>query len=405
MPNAITLTVSQLNEYVKALFDSSELLGDIYIKGEISNFTNHYKSGHLYFSLKDNDSLLKCVMFRSSAQYLKFVPENGMKVIVRGSVSVFQRDGVYQLYAAEIQPDGIGSLYLAFEQLKEKLSVMGLFSEEHKKPIPRFPQKIGIITAETGAAVADMKNIISRRYPLAEILIYPSLVQGPQAPDELCRGISYFNLRKNVDTIIIGRGGGSIEDLWAFNSEMLAYEIYNCDIPVISAVGHETDFTICDFVSDLRAPTPSAAAELAVPDISEVSNILHSYSGKMKHLAETKLSVCKNELLRVSSNKMFKDPINYTEKLKDKVSGYSVLFNSHIQRQLDLKKSALSEKASALSALSPLSVIKRGYSIVTDNSGKTIGDVKKLSVGETVNIRFGKGQAKATINEIKKGVR
>ncbi len=406
MPNAITLTVSQLNEYVKALLDSSELLNDIYIKGEISNFTNHYKSGHLYFSLKDKDSLLKCVMFRSSAQYLKFVPEDGMKVIVRGNVSVFQRDGVYQLYANEIQPDGVGSLYLAFEQLKEKLSLMGLFAEEYKKTIPKFPNRIGIITADTGAAVADMKNILSRRYPLAEILIYPSLVQGPGAPEQLCSGLRYFNKRKNVDTIIIGRGGGSIEDLWAFNSEMLAHEVFSSEIPVISAVGHETDFTICDFVADLRAPTPSAAAELAVPDMSELRNILNGYSAELRLLTEKKISYCKNELARVSSCGMLYDPSYYTEKLKERVSTYTVTFNSSIKRHTELKKSELSKRASQLSALSPLSVIARGYSIITDENGKTISNAKKLSVGDSVDIRFAKGRAKATVNEIQqKGVK
>lgn len=406
MSNAITLTVSQLNEYVKALIDSSELLNDIYIKGEISNFTNHYKSGHLYFSLKDKDSLLKCVMFRSSTQYLKFVPEDGMKVIVRGNVSVFQRDGVYQLYANEIQPDGVGSLYLAFEQLKEKLSSMGLFSEEYKKPIPKFPKRIGIITADTGAAVADMKNILSRRYPLAEILIYPSLVQGPGAPEQLCSGLRYFNKNKNVDTIIIGRGGGSIEDLWAFNSEMLAHEVFSSEIPVISAVGHETDFTICDFVADLRAPTPSAAAELAVPDTSELKNILNGYSAELRLLTEKKISYCKNELARVSSHGMLYDPSYYTNKYKERVSAYTVTLNSSVKRHTELKKSELSKRASRLSALSPLSVIARGYSIVTDENGKTVSDAKKLYVGAGIDIRFAKGKAKATVNEIQqKGVK
>lgn len=406
MSNAITITVSQLNEYVKALIDSSELLNDIYIKGEISNFTNHYKSGHLYFSLKDKDSLLKCVMFRSSAQYLKFVPEDGMKVIVRGNVSVFQRDGVYQLHASEIQPDGVGSLYLAFEQLKEKLSSMGLFSEEYKKPIPKFPKRIGIITADTGAAVADMKNILSRRYPLAEILVYPSLVQGPGAPEQLCSGLRYFNKNKNVDTIIIGRGGGSIEDLWAFNSEMLAHEVFSSEIPVISAVGHETDFTICDFVADLRAPTPSAAAELAVPDTSELKNILNGYSAELRLLTEKKISYCKNELARVSSHGMLYDPSYYTNKYKERVSAYTVTLNSSVKRHTELKKSELSKRASRLSALSPLSVIARGYSIVTDENGKTVSDAKKLYVGAGIDIRFAKGKAKATVNEIQqKGVK
>ena len=403
MSNAITLTVSQLNEYIKALLDSQELLGDIYIKGEISNFTNHYKSGHMYFSLKDSDSVLKSVMFRSYASYLKFVPENGMKVIVRGSVSAFPRDGVYQLYAKEIQPDGVGSLYLAYEQLKEKLFSMGLFDEEHKKTIPRYPSKIGIITADTGAAVADMKNILSRRYPIAEIYIYPSLVQGTGAPAELCEGIRFFNEKLHVDTVIIGRGGGSIEDLWAFNSEMLAHEIYNSRIPVISAVGHETDFTICDFVADLRAPTPSAAAELAVPEISDILSTVANHSAIIKKLTESKIKNTKTQLAVLSKSKTFTSPLYYTERLREKTNILSEKIVCCAKKQLSDKKKDLSEAAGRLSALSPLSVMARGYSIVSTDDGKAVTSAKQLSKGKELDLRFSDGKAKATVTEIIKG--
>ena len=403
MSNAITLTVSQLNEYIKALLDSQQILGDIYIKGEISNFTNHYKSGHMYFSLKDSESCLKAVMFRSYASYLKFVPENGMKVIVRGSISAFPRDGVYQLYAKEIQPDGVGSLYLAYEQLKEKLQLMGLFDEQHKRPIPRFPSKIGIITADTGAAVADMKNILSRRYPIAEIFIYPSLVQGSGAPAELCEGIRFFNEKFPVDTIIIGRGGGSIEDLWAFNSEMLAHEVFNSDIPVISAVGHETDFTICDFVADLRAPTPSAAAELAVPEISEIASTFASYSGIIKNLTEAKVKDAKATLAVLSKSKMFASPLFYTDRLKEKCALAAEKIQSGAQKILTDRKNALSSKAGKISALSPLSVMARGYSIITSDDGNAVTSTEQLSPEQNLNIRFSDGYAKAKITEITKG--
>lgn len=403
MQSAITLTVSQLNEYIKALLDSSELLGNIYIKGEISNFTNHYKTGHLYFSLKDESALLKAVMFRSSKVKLKFIPENGMKVIVRGRISVFPRDGVYQMYAEEIQPDGVGALYLAYEQLKERLFLSGLFDEDHKIPIPRYPEKIGIITANTGAAVADMKNIISRRYPPAEIIIYPSLVQGNGAPEELAAGIRFFNEKLPVDTIIIGRGGGSIEDLWAFNSEMLAHEIYKSKIPVISAVGHETDFTICDFVADLRAPTPSAAAELAVPEINDIKYRLNqSFSSLHTHIIG-KITACRTELALVSKNKIFENPINYTKRFHEKTDEFANMIYSSGIKILQAKKSLVSEKAAALSALSPLAVMSRGYSVVTAEDGKVISDAGKLSAGDPVEILFHKGRAEATVTKIIKG--
>ena len=255
------MTVSELNNFIKSMFDSNRLLSSVYVKGEISNFVSH-RSGHFYFSLKDADGQIKAVMFRSSALKLKFIPENGMKVTVFGSISVFSRDGVYQMYATSMQPDGIGALYLAYEQLKAKLTDEGLFRDDHKKLLPQYPSKIGVITSPTGAAVRDIINVLGRRYPLATVYIYPALVQGDGAARTLIDGVDYFDAAGLVDTIIIGRGGGSIEDLWEFNNEELARRIYACSIPVISAVGHETDFTICDFVADLRAPTPSAAGDL-----------------------------------------------------------------------------------------------------------------------------------------------
>lgn len=403
MQNTLTLTVSQLNEYVKALLDSSDILGNIYIKGEISNFKNHYQSGHLYFSLKDEASVLKVVMFRSSAIRLKFMPENGMKVIVRGRISVYTCNGEYQLYAEEISPDGIGELYLAYEQLKEKLEIKGLFDTSHKKPIPKYPNKIGIITAPSGAAVADMKNIISRRYPLTEIIIYPSLVQGSGAPAELASGIRYFNRSKCVDTVIIGRGGGSLEDLWAFNSEMLAYEIYESSIPVISAVGHETDFTICDFVSDLRAPTPSAAAELAVPNISDISSTLKNLMPALKLSAEQIINARRAQLSVISKNKMLENPYFYTDRLRNRTETILLQINNSAKNLISVKKGLLSEKAARISALSPLSVMARGYAIIIDENGKTVPSAQKLSVGETVQLRFSKGTADAKITQIKKG--
>jgi exodeoxyribonuclease VII large subunit len=292
------ITVSELNDYIKNVFDSSRFLSSVTIKGEISNFTYH-RSGHLYFSLKDSDAQIKAVMFRSSASKLKFMPESGMKVIAHGAVSVYQRDGVYQLYVSSMQPDGIGALYLAYEQLKEKLMLEGLFSDEYKKLLPQMPERIGVITSPTGAAVRDIINVTGRRFPHAKLYIYPSLVQGEGAEENLVRGVDYFDKSGLVDVIIIGRGGGSIEDLWAFNSEKLARRIFAAKIPVISAVGHETDFTICDFVADMRAPTPSAAAELAVPDVRELYMRLDSCAGRLSSALERKVEIADQRLANI----------------------------------------------------------------------------------------------------------
>ena len=313
MNQPFAMTVSQLNEYMKTLIDSSPVLSNVCIVGEISNFTNHYKTGHLYFTLKDENSLVKAVMFRTYTGKLRFVPKDNMKVLVYGRISVFARDGVYQLYAEDMEQFGVGDLYLKFEELKKKLSALGMFDEEYKKPLPRFPKRIGIITSPEAAAVADMKNILTRRYPLCEIHIYPALVQGPGAPKELCDGIVHFDNDPECDCIIIGRGGGSIEDLWAFNDEILAKTIFACKTPVISAVGHETDFTICDFVADRRAPTPSAAAEIAVPDIQDLKHRLTMISSSLKTRMGEIISYKKQYLQNLSERRSLKSPMYYVD--------------------------------------------------------------------------------------------
>ncbi|MBQ3004952.1 MAG: exodeoxyribonuclease VII large subunit, partial [Clostridia bacterium] len=274
MKTPITITVSQLNAYLKSIIEYDDNLRDFYLKGEISNFTNHYRTGHLYMTLKDGESQVKAVMFRSAAQKLKFRPENSMQIIARGRISVYERDGQYQFYIEEMQPDGVGALALAFEQLKKKLENEGLFSKEYKKPIPEFPERIGVVTSPTGAAIQDILNVLGRRYPKAEVIFAPVQVQGDSASGQIAKAIFEFNQKKCADVLIVGRGGGSIEDLWAFNEEVVARAVFASKIPIISAVGHETDFTICDFVADLRAPTPSAAAELATPDIDKLYSLI-----------------------------------------------------------------------------------------------------------------------------------
>jgi len=396
----ITLTVSQLNEYVGAIIGSAELLSDIYIKGEISNFTNHYKSGHFYFTLKDETGNLKAVMFRSFASTVPFVPENGMKVTAHGRISVYERDGIYQLYCDELIPDGIGSLYLAFEQLKEKLSAEGLFDEQYKKPIPQFPQRIGIITSETGAAIADLTNILTRRYPICEIELFPALVQGSGAPASLINGIKYFDGK--VDTIIIGRGGGSIEDLWGFNDEKLARAIFACETPVISAVGHEVDFTICDFVADLRAPTPSAAAELAVPDMDELKYTLSSIEKRLDYCISNRLDTLRKRVDTASSLSFFRSPEVYVDKKRTDLSGVEIRFCNAFERIAAEKRSALSETSARLAALNPLSVLSRGYGAVYSNNGDILSSVEGISIGETISIEMSDGSVRAAVTDISK---
>lgn len=398
MNSPITLTVSQLNEYVGAIIDSSELLSDIYIKGEISNFTNHYKSGHFYFTLKDETGNLKAVMFRSYASLVPFEPENGMKVTAHGRISVYERDGIYQLYCDELVPDGIGSLYLAYEQLKEKLSKEGLFDERIKKPIPRFPEKIGIITSKTGAAIADLTNILTRRYPICELQLFPAIVQGARAAESLINGIKYFDGK--VDTIIIGRGGGSIEDLWGFNDEKLARAIFDCTTPVISAVGHEIDFTICDFVADLRAPTPSAAAELAVPDMADLINTVLSLKKRISYSMENKLCDFRNRISAASELAFFKSPMVYIDKKRTDLSGAEIMLTNTFERVLSDKRGILSATSAKMSALNPLSVLSRGFGAVYDKDGKIVSSVSSISTHDTISLEMSDGIISATVNDI-----
>lgn len=392
------ISVKQLNFYVKSLLDGDKNLANVYVSGEISNFKNHYSSGHLYFSLKDDCAVIRSVMFRTSAAYLKFVPEDGMKVICRGRVSVYDKDGQYQLYVESIEPDGMGALAVAFEQLKNKLQLEGLFDLSNKKAIARFPKKIAIITSDTGAALQDILNVITRRYPSVHIIVCPAIVQGINAPKSIINSLNMAQ-KHHPDTIIIARGGGSMEDLWCFNDEHLARAIFKCDIPIISAVGHETDFTICDFVSDLRAPTPSAAAELAVPNVvellSDISNLRNRLNVAIHTMLDSKLTV----LSKYSQNFVLQKPMFAELKLYNLDSLYKQLISTYNHKILNSEKN-YSTLVASLNSLSPLKVLSRGYSRVISD-GKTISSIKKLNVNDIVRISLLDGVASAKILETK----
>ena len=390
-------TVAQVNEYVKCLIEEEMLLQDIYVCGEVSNFKKH-SSGHFYFTLKDSSSEIRAVMFRSYAQKVKFNIENGLKVIVRARVGVFESAGMYQLYVNTMQPEGMGALHLAFEQLKSKLLKEGLFDEAHKRPIPKFPKRIGIITSPTGAAVRDIINIATRRYNLASLILFPSLVQGEEAAGQLISGIDYFNITESVDVIIIGRGGGSIEDLWAFNDEYLARAIYNSKIPVISAVGHEIDFTICDFVADLRAPTPSAAAELATPNLADIVAKIDSFKSRSILAISSLIEEYKTRLEYISSSKVFKSPISMLEIPKLRLSAAKKDLISTFTRAVMTKRNDFSQKVAKINALNPLSILSRGYATVTSDEGKTIKSINDIENNSKISIRFLDGSAQATID-------
>jgi len=393
-------TVTELNNYIKNIFEADRTLSSVTVKGEISNFTAH-RSGHLYFSLKDADSQIKAVMFRSSASRLRFMPENGMRVIVHGSVSCFSRDGVYQLYAGSIQPDGVGALYLAYEQLKERLAEEGLFDEGHKKPIPELPRNIGVITSPTGAAVRDIINIVKRRFPIATVYVYPALVQGEGAEASLIEGVDFFDNSKLVDTVIIGRGGGSIEDLWAFNSEALARRIFSAEVPVISAVGHETDFTICDFVSDLRAPTPSAAAELAVPDMRELIERIDVSLDRAERALTRRLERSAERLENLNQRLLASGVPQLLLQKRELVERLRVMADRGVSDVLSGLSSRLAVSSEKLVALNPLGVLSRGYSTVAVR-GKVVGSVSELNDGDTITVRFSDGAADAVVNRISK---
>lgn len=385
------LTVSQLNFYVKSVLDSDPRLNYVFLCGEISNLTDHYRSGHIYLSLKDNKSVIRAVMFAGNARNLKFKPMEGMKVICRGRVTLYEATGQYQYYIEDMQPDGIGALYQAYEQLKEKLQSKGLFDQSHKKPIPYCPKTIGVITSPTGAAVQDIKNILTRRFPSVNIILCPVLVQGDNAAPQLIDAVNKLNEYDLCDTIIIGRGGGSIEDLWAFNDENLAYAIYNSHIPVISAVGHETDFTICDFVSDLRAPTPSAGAELAVPDRNEILQNLDAQRQYLSSLMDKKLIENNNVVSEMTTKLLSLSPDDKIAKLYNDLDFLSQKYENNSNRIFQNTANKIELLATKLESLNPVSTLKRGYSVVTNND-KTVTSVKDVKNGDTLAINVTDGK-------------
>lgn len=400
MQNTLVLSVSQLNRYIKMNFDADENLANIFISGEISNFTNHYRTGHLYFTLKDDSAAVRAVMFNSSAKRLKFMPEDGMKVIARGRVSVYEASGQYQLYVDDMQPDGVGALNLAYEQLKEKLQKEGFFSELHKKPLPPYPEKVGVITSPTGAAVRDIINVLGRRFPYAEIVFCPVLVQGDGAHLQLIDAVNLFNSERAADVIIIGRGGGSIEDLWEFNDEGLARAVYNSEIPVISAVGHETDFTICDFVADMRAPTPSAAAELAVPDANELQYALSALKNRMFLNVSSGIADRRSRLEYLTSKGALKSPDEMLSNRSQRLdTAFSKMLSSY-ENRIGGKKVEFISAATALSKLDPMSVLMRGFAFVSDKNGKNVYSSQALAKGDKINVRFHDGSAVCEVKEI-----
>ena len=400
MVEPVLLTVTQLNTYIKSLLEGDRNLAAVYIGGEISNFTNHYKTGHFYFTIKDETSLIRAVMFRGNTAKLRFVPENGMKIVARGRVSAFVRDGQYQLYCDSMEPDGIGALYFAFEQLKKKLAAEGLFDEARKRPLPKIPTRIGVITSPTGAAIRDIINILGRRFPYAKVILYPALVQGAEAAPSLIAGMRHFMDARDVDVIIIGRGGGSIEDLWAFNSEELARTIAACPIPVISAVGHETDFTICDFVADRRAPTPSAAAELAVPETHELMHKIDNIIGRMSLLLSRRLESGRQVLDFYMKQGVFAHPERMFEDRKMQLLLLGQRLETAENRTLTATRHALAERSAKLEALSPLAILSRGYSVATGADGHVLTATVQTAVGEDITLRLTDGALTAKVTSL-----
>lgn len=383
-------SVTELNNYVKRILETDENLKNVFVTGEISNFKNHY-SGHMYMTIKDEGGAIKSVMFSSYASRLKFVPENGMKVIIFGSVSLYNKDGTYQLYITDMQPDGVGALNLAYEQLKEKLQNEGLFNADLKKPIPQFPQKIGVMTAPDGAAVRDIFSVLKRRYPVAEIVFCPVAVQGATAAPEIAKAIKLFNEKNAADVLIVGRGGGSLEDLWAFNEEVVARAIFESQIPVISAVGHETDFTIADFVADLRAPTPSAAAELAVPDIFELKSDLLGLKQHLSVLMRNKIYTEKEKIENFEKQITILNPSNKIKNSRQELSNFYEKVVNLMTLKMNDEKAKISLLSSKLNALSPLEVLSRGYSISYKNE-MPIKSVNDVNTGDNIKIRVADGE-------------
>ena len=389
------ISVSQLNKYIKNKVDQDEYLNNVLIKGEISNFKHHY-TGHMYFTLKDNNSLIKCIMFKSYTPHLNFVPKDGMSVIVLGTVSVFERDGVYQIYCKAMQQEGIGDLYKEYEKLKAKLNEEGLFAESHKKKIPLYSKRIGVLTSETGSVIRDIINVSTRRNPNVYIKLLPVPVQGEGASKKIADAINLMNERNLADIIIVARGGGSLEDLWPFNEEIVARAIYNSELPVISAVGHETDFSISDFVADLRAPTPSAAAELAVPDIDELKIKLSSYNNRYKVALKKQVEYKRLKYEKCMTRRVFKEPLQRINESYLHVDTQTKNIENKFKLKIIQKRSEFQNVVEKIDALSPLKTLSRGYSIMEKN-GKVIKSKKELNIGDEVNIKLYEGTTKAKI--------
>ena len=390
------LTVAQLNTYLKQRFDADGLLADLCVRGELSNY-KLYPSGHHYFTLKDNEASIRCVMFKSSAASLRFRPENGMAVLAIGRVTVYPRDGAYQLYCTRLTPEGLGDLHLAFEQLKQKLAGEGLFDQQHKKPLPAYPHRIAIITSSAGAAIHDMLRILGKRYPLSKVLLLPVRVQGPEAPPEIASAIRYANRWKLADLIITGRGGGSIEELWAFNDERVARAIYESEIPVVSAVGHEPDVTISDFVADLRAATPSNAAELAAPDRLKLQGTIQSLQAEMTKAIQYRLQSLRERLERLRTARVLQSPQNYLQDKRLRLDAAQQRLLWLTERLLNEKKQRFSALTSGLDAMSPLKVLSRGYSVVYTADGKLVCSAADVLPGDPLTIQTGNGRIHAAV--------
>ncbi|KPU44911.1 exodeoxyribonuclease 7 large subunit [Oxobacter pfennigii] len=401
--NVKVLSVSQITEYIKKVMAVDPILNNVSIRGEISNFKHHY-SGHMYFTLKDENAKIKCVMFKSAGYNLKFLPEDGMNVIASGNISLYEKDGQYQLYINRLEPDGKGALFVAYEQLKKRLEAEGLFDKKRKKALPKYPSKVGVITSSTGAAVRDIINVMTRRFPGIHILVVPVLVQGEEAPRDITNAVDYLNTREDIDVIIVGRGGGSIEELWAFNDEFVARAITRSKIPVISAVGHETDFTISDFVSDLRAPTPSAAAEVSVPDKRELKYRLDTYINNIKSLILKNLNEDRALIDRYKSILNTLSPAIFLNQKRQYIDTLNFKLDTAMKRNLDMAKDQFRNFCTNLESLNPLSTLSRGYSIcLNPDSKEVIDSIEKVSLKDNVEILVKNGSIECEVTGLSKG--
>lgn len=394
------LTVTQINTFIKAIFAERQELRNVYISGEISNFTHYYRSGHMYFTLKDENAQIKAVMFSSYASRLKFQPENGMKVICRGYISVYEKSGEYQLYVDDMQPDGLGALNMAYEQLKAKLFAEGVCSDEAKKPLPRYPLKIGVVTSDIGAAVEDIKNITARRWPVAELVIVPTLVQGANAAPDIIKSISCLEKYSDIDVIIVGRGGGSVEDLWAFNTESVARAVIDCKIPIVSAVGHESDFTICDFVADLRAPTPSAAAEIICPDINVEISRCENAKVMIERLVNDKIDEKMQFVSDLTETSVLASSENFLKEHCDYIKDLRTRLKDSFDNVFGIYENRFAVLLGKLNALSPLAVMERGYSVAKTAGGAIIKSASQIAVNDNINIEFANGSAVCSVCEV-----